>query len=637
MKRIFIILCLLLVLICVVVACDSEGASSLSVGGKNNLLATNGDGALSDTISSGQSAIDPCAPGTHVVGDWEDLPATCEKGARKEKKCTVCGILMEVQTYGAALGHNKGAWENVEATCTTPACSERKCTTCKQVVESIVLGNALGHTGSWTTVKRPTASQEGLKKRVCARCEEEQTQVIPVSEYAGYAGEEITLLYWKEVERAEFEQKELANDSVLDAIYYRNLNVEEALGVDLVFVSMYAAYGDGVMDEFLRKIDAIHMAHTQDYDIIATYARTEASLAVRGHLQNFAKIEDSKLELENPWWPKSMVEAVTFGNDSYYFISGDMSTNVLWMMHAIFLNEDLCTDLGMDLPYDMVRNGTWTIDAMINMTEDLWVDLDNNGVISVNDQVGFCALNYVCDSFYPGCNMRYIEADETTLLKVSSDYTSAKASRMFDKLGKWARSNAIWITNGNSNQDMQSNTRQIFKKGRTLMWLEHTLYGEAMLVNGKVDFNYGILPTPKYDTNQKNYYTGMGNPWTLYGIFVDFDDRDDKQATLSMFTEVLECYAAEAYSLTTPAVIAAILGSNADQNDLEMFEYVHSGIVFDLGKIFSAITDNMPEVASNAIVDRTYWASKYKVILPGSEAKLARICADFRQSQLEGN
>ena len=450
-----------------------------------------------------------------------------------------------------------------------------------------------------------------------------------------YNGEEITLLYWKEVERPEFEQKELANDNVLDAIYDRNINVEDRLGVDLVFVPMYAAYGDGVADEFLRKIDAVRLAKTHDYDIIATYARTEASLATRGHLQNFKKIDESYINLAKPWWPKELVDTVSFGNDSYYFISGDMSTNVLHMMHCIFINKNMFENLKLDIPYEMVRNGDWTIDEMIRITENLWIDKDNNNKPSVDDQIGFCALNYVCDSFYPGSNMRYIEKDETAMLKVSSDYTSAKAVKLINKLGDWASSNAIWVTNGNSDKEMADNTRKIFQRGNTLLWLEHACYAESELALGKVKFSYGMIPVPKYDTNQKNYYTGMGNPWSLYGIYVDFDTRGDKQETLSMFTAVLECYASEGFRLTTPEIFEVNMSLKyaESKDETDMFEYVRSGIVFDLGKIFSTVTDNLPEQASNAIVDHTSWASKYKAFLPAAEKKLEKIVADFRQEQ----
>ncbi len=481
--------------------------------------------------------------------------------------------------------------------------------------------------------------EDGKKKndgRLNANLDENGRELDDLDQYnLNYSGEEITLLYWKEVERPEFEQKELANDNVLDAIYDRNINVEDRLGVDLVFVPMYAAYGEGVADEFLRKIDAVRLAKTHDYDIIATYARTEASLAVRGHLQNFSKIEESYINLEKPWWPRELVETVSFGNGSYYFISGDMSTNVLHMMHCIFINKDMFTDLKMDIPYQMVREGKWTIDEMIRMTENLWIDLDNNNKPSVADQIGFCALNYVCDSFYPGSNMRYIEEDDTMMLKVSPDYTSAKAVKLIDKLGDWASSNAIWVTNANSDTEMANNTRSIFQKGKTLLWLEHACYAESALALGKVKFSYGMIPTPKYDTNQVNYYTGMGNPWSLYGIYVDFDQRGDKQETLSMFTAVLECYASEAYRLTTPEIFEVNMSLKyaESKDETDMFEFVRSGIVFDLGKIFSTVTSNLPEQASNAIVDHTSWSSKYKSFLPTAEEQLRKICADFRQEQ----
>jgi coproporphyrinogen III oxidase len=182
---------------------------------------------------------------------------------------------------------------------------------------------------------------------------------------------------------------------------------------------------------------------------------------------------------------------------------------------------------------------------------------------------------------------------------------------------------------------MQDNTRKIFTKGKTLLWLEHALYAESSLALGKVKFSYGMIPTPKYDTNQKNYYTGMGNPWSLYGIYIDHDTRGDKQATMSMFTAVLECYASEAYRLTTPDIfeVKMSLKYAESKDETDMFEYVRSGIVFDLGKIFSAVTSNLPEQASNAIVDHTSWSSKYKSFLPKAEEQLAKIVADFRQEQ----
>ena len=479
--------------------------------------------------------------------------------------------------------------------------------------------------------------KKGDKNKLNQNLDENGRELDDLDQYdLYYNGEEITLLYWKECEKAEFEQKELANDNVLDAIYDRNINIEDRLGVDLVFVPMYAAYGEGVREEFLRKIDSVRLAKSHDYDLIATYARTEAGLAIRGHLQNFSKIDTSYINLEKPWWPQELVDTVSFGNNSYYFISGDMSTNVLHMMHCIFINKDLFTDLKLDIPYTAVREGKWTLDMMIELTKDQWIDLDGNNVQSKDDRLGFCALNYVCDSFYPGSNMKYFEKDDKEMIKVSADYTSAKAVKMFDKLANWAQSNAIWVTASSISPEEKSNeTRKLFQKGNTLMWMEHACYAESSLALGKVNFSYGMIPIPKYEESQVNYYTGMGNPWSLYGIYIDLDTRGDRQETLSMMTAVLECYASEGFRLTTPQIFEVNMSLKyaESKEETDMFEYVRSGIVFDLGKIFSAETNNLPEVASNVIVTNTSWSAKYESILPAAQEKLRKIVEDFRKEQ----
>ena len=550
------------------------------------------------------------------IEDEEVIEATCTTPGLWQLYCEFCGdVLFEMEIEP---GHNPGDWKYVPATGNASPTWEKRCTECGELLESIDRNPGVG-------LIDPEKDENGRVKD-------------DLDQYdLNYGGETITLLYWKDVERPEFEQKEITNDNVLDAIYDRTISVEDRLNIDLEFIPMYAAYGDGVREEFLRHIDAVRLAQTHDYDIIATMARTEAGLAIRGHLQDLSRVEESYINLEKPWWPKTLVDTVSFGNGSYYFVSGDMSTNVIHMMHMIFINKDMFADLKMDLPYQDVRDGKWTIDRMIEITKDVWIDLDGNNVQSKDDQLGFCALNYVCDSFYPAANMRYFEQDDLEMLKISPDYTSAKAVRLFSKLGDWASGNAIWITNS-SKADKNSDTRSLFRKGKTLMWLEHACYLESSLGYGRVDFDYGVVPTPKYDENQVNYYTGMGNPWSLYGIFVDLDDRGDKQEALSMVTAVLECYASENYRIVIPELFEVNMQLKylSSDDDRTMLEYVRSGIVFDLGKIFAADTDNLPERASNAIVANSSWSDTYPKYLPSAEEKLKKIVSDFKQEQAAG-
>lgn len=494
------------------------------------------------------------------------------------------------------------------------------------------------HKGEWKTLQQPTWEKEGLKVEYCSECGIELDRAaIPVKtlgtqvpEELDYKGEEITLMYWSEVERPEFEQKEITGDNVRDAIYDRNTYVEEQLNIEISFVGVPAAYY-GAREPFLRQIDAIYAANTQDYDIIATYARTEGTLAVQGYLQNLNKIEESYIDYDSPWWPQRIVESLTIGN-GHYFLSGDISTNTIWMMHCMFINEDMFSQLEMDLPYQIVRDGKWTVDKLMEITSDQYRDMDKDNRPSENDRYGFVALNYVCDSLYVASNLRYIEQNDVETLVLSPDFSSKKAVGLINKLGAWAGYDSIWITRSGYNTDEENSaTRKIFAKGGTLVWMEHFCLGESSLLN--VDFDYGLLPLPKYDEKQINYYTGVGNPCTMYGIFVDFDDRGDRAETLRMFSAVLETYAAASYYMITPEIYEVNMQFKYDDRsavEAEMFDYLRCGIVFDLGKICAAELNTVCEMPSMAIHAGAQWQYMYPALRRSVETSLRSIVENFR-------
>ena len=99
---------------------------------------------------------------------------------------------------------------------------------------------------------------------------------------------------------------------------------------------------------------------------------------------------------------------------------------------------------------------------------------------------------------------------------------------------------------------------------------------------------FGVVPLPKYDDAQENYYTNMGNPLSLYGISNSFDPRGNEAETLQMLTAVIECWGSEAYALTTPQIFNVnMLSKWASGNDeVQMFQYIRTSIIYDLGNIF---------------------------------------------------
>lgn len=456
-----------------------------------------------------------------------------------------------------------------------------------------------------------------------------------------YMGEKITTLYWEDVEKQEYEQDTITGENVADAIYERNQQIQDRLNVELAWAKTPGNVNKRAA--FVRRVQSVYDAHTQDYDLISSYSRTEGMLAIQGYLVDLMDIENSYINLEQPWWPKQLVDTVRIG-DSVYFISGDCSTNVLHLMYTMFFNKDLlnrtynsmaqstikadgtpCVD-ATDYLYNLVYEGKWTIDELINLTSGVYNDRDGNNEKSEGDYYGFCTVSYHVDAFYTGSNMRYVDQDNTNLLVISPDYGSRKTVQLVNKLGNWLTTNDCWAMNSDSSGTYTAP----FRNGNALFCQNRAYFAENALL--KVNFSYGLVPTPKYDGSQLNYYSVVGNPFSLYGIFSDCDTRGDKQETWSMLSAVIECWCSEGYRLTTPEIfeVNMQLKYSETQDETNMFEEVRAAITFDLGRIFTNDLSFMSELPSKAAIYGASWSTSYAAYKRVLNRQIATIVEQLR-------
>lgn len=468
--------------------------------------------------------------------------------------------------------------------------------------------------------------------------------------------ETVSTLYWSDCGKPEFEEEKLTNDNVRDAIYDRNNNIQRRLKVELEFTGIPGNVNNRT--NFVKRVVAEHETGSTNFDLIASYARTIGTLSTQGLLVNFGDIpEDSDdpdiknyINRAQPWWPVSMVDTVTFGEDSYYFISGDCSTNILYQMEGLYFNKDEINRRfnqeaanyvaanpdkadkvvdGTTMLYDLVREGKWTLDKLIEMTTDVWVDKDQDNQKSDSDFYGFVSTWYNLDAFYTGSNLRYIEKDAEKTLKISSDYGSSKTVALVQKVGKWLNTNDGYIND--------ATYTTIFKNKGAMFILVPAQYGEQIDRAGS--FEFGIVPGPKYNEKQLNYYTKTGNPISLYSIFIDcpdhFGDGVGKERTLSMLSAVLECWCSEGYRLTTPEIFEVNMQLKMSETDDEtqMFEYVRSGITYDLGRFFTYDISNMHELPDYAMQAGTSWANTYTAYKSRLEKQLEAVVETFQNGK----
>ena len=468
-----------------------------------------------------------------------------------------------------------------------------------------------------------------------------------LSEDLDYNGDTLTVYYWTGSDSVspEFVVEEMQDDERLASIYKRNEAVQDRLNVELNFIG---EPGDSdSIEPFVKKVENAKSAGTHDYDIIAAYSRTQGALLTQGFIQNLSAIENNHIEITKPWWPPRINDNLDIGGNLYY-VSGDISMTAIDNLHCVYFNKELVdakygaeaktyfqnndhkytdatdsrgksTDTATYMLYEMAykggdERGGWTIDDLIKYSSNCYVDKKKDGV-SADDTYGLASVTYCMTALYGGSNLKMIEQDVNSTLKISDDWTSVRTNRLIQKLYPLLSSND-YHTRGMTNAEDYYGP---FKTGTTLFTVYYLRMATDHLLGNESVKEYGILPIPKYDENQLNYYTVIGNEFSIFSIFTDCDDRGDRQATLSMMTAVLECWASQAFRQTTPVVfeLNMQLKSSPTQAETDMCELIRANIRFDMGRILDSAlggkvgkdTINMDSLMADCARSGQSWAT----------------------------
>ena len=443
-----------------------------------------------------------------------------------------------------------------------------------------------------------------------------------------YGNAEVSVLHWI-AERDEFWSEGITGDNILDSIYYRNLNIEDRLGVTLKFEEFPGNLTN--VDRFTEKVESSYKAGERQYDIVAAYSITAGQIAIGGYYADLNYIDDSYIDTDMPWWPTSVTEGLSVG-DALYYISGDISTNTLHFMYAIYYNKDLLDRLGLTDPAEYVTDKTWTLDKLIEMSSNQYRDQDGDGKLSEGDCYGFGTIYYGADAFYTGSGLRLVECtDDSDLLKISDDYFSDKTVDLVDKLGKWMVTNDCYIC---LHEDSHTVEYQVpFVEGRMLFLQDRAYIADNIhpVKLNRVGWKYGIVPTPLYDEGQENYITVVGNPFTLYGIMNDCDDEEK-----TMLSAVLECWGSEAYRLTSPALFETNMKYKYTKVDTaaQMYDILRETACFDLGRIFyRSLGPSMSDKPSKVMTVNGSWEEEMKDYKNLLGNQLKQIISSFRKIQ----
>ena len=449
------------------------------------------------------------------------------------------------------------------------------------------------------TQGQPTATESGSGTPPEPTKSEYEKIGIPT---VNYNDSTIHIFHWNS-EKNEFDMTadEAGADPIDNAIFDRNLKTQQLLGVELSF---FESRGDGgAQEEFVSALSARISDPTTPVDIVATYPRTMGIAMLQGLMTDLNSYED--LDLTKEWWPKNLQEEFDL-NGRLYFVSGDISTNLLHMMYATFFNRTQLEAFGTPVTslINMVKEKEWTISKLYEITHGVYSDADNSGEQSEGDFYGCTFRYYDLDAFWQGTGYKMMarNTDETTReespLVFDSDFFG-------ETVGKFMKEANAWVTSADTYLSGNDGIfASIFKNGNAIFCFNRSIYGFDLQ---NADVKYGVVPMPMLDPErQGNYNTCLGNPYTLYGICVKSPDPDRAAVVL----QTLGYYGKE---LTTPAIFdVTYQGKWAKEADmLEMFNVVRSGISFELGRIYFKQMNYLPDIVTGCMTGDGIWANTW--------------------------
>lgn len=453
----------------------------------------------------------------------------------------------------------------------------------------------------------------------------DEIKVVP--DNLNYNGAKVTILYWSDAEHNEFDVEGLSGDDVEDALFTRNNNVEQKLGVELNWLGVDGDAGE--MQTYLDRMKSVHDGNeTENYTMFATYSRTAGSAAVKGYCKDLNSDDCEYLDFSYEWWPDKLVEQATFG-DHMYFASGDISTNALYMMYVCYVNTELIETHNLTNPQTYVTagaKGEWTYDKFFTMCEGMYSDIDGSNTKTVGDQFGYMTRTIHADPFFYGTGAVLVEYNENDKLQLSSSMSSDAVVDTIEKL-----QNLFYVSKDGMYTSDKVYHQKEFGAGRLLFMTDRARVSfKVLATEDYAGTDYVIVPCPKY-SNDGDYVTVIGNPFTLYGIFARASAEDTQ-----MGAAVMAYYAYESHVTVTPIVYDRTLKTKYldDATSREMLDIVRTNMDFDIGRILHSEINGPMNWFQAAIADsananwKTTVKTKSKLVNPKIEAVQAQLEKD---------
>ena len=440
---------------------------------------------------------------------------------------------------------------------------------------------------------------------------------LPAKDFEGMTLTLLGRLYEPEMTVKQFSEtgsEEENGELMNDAIYRRNRAVEAKYNVK---INGKISNDKGSLYNDIKK--GVN-AGDNSFDAAFPSIGDSARLSQEGFLANLREVPN--LSLSKPWWDQRAVNSLSIGG-KLYFAVGDITPWADPFTWIVVVNKELIAQHGLDNPYQLVRDNKWTLDKFYEMCAAVSGDTNGDGVIDEFDRHGVMSAreNFVFTFIAAGESLVKKDSNDMPYVAVNTDRAVDVAQKIFDMMSdKEATLLVDDYTKGYSDPWFEV-LRFQFRNGNGLFYMGGL---EQMCIFRDLETDIGILPMPKFDSNQKEYYHILNMNWASSLIIPVTNDKPDDTGF------ILEALCAESRYTVRPAFFDSTLTRKMmrDEDSIEMLYIILASRAYDPGLIYN--WGDIAGIFGNMLAKKTFsFSSEIEKKIPKVEQQMQKAVDNF--------
>ena len=298
----------------------------------------------------------------------------------------------------------------------------------------------------------------------------------------------------------------LDGSTINAAVYKRNELVKNLYNADIV------AHEDADYYKMTEELAKDQLSGQQaKYDAAYVEGSSVASPISQGQVKNLYDVPE--IQLDQVWWSQLIKKEATLGTGKYstlYFTQSNLSLTAFDLTWCVYFNKKLHSENQIEDLYALVENGEWTIDKMeIAAKKAATLNGDSNFTYDAGGSSVYGITTYWngAKAMLDGCNVQFITTNDNgdPAPNISTQRfvnLTQNLAELFSQTGTGTFTYGGPSTDGTTTGNA-SDYLNIFNAERALFCVAEVKSSVNDFKTFKQEF--GILPLPKYDTDQESY------------------------------------------------------------------------------------------------------------------------------------